>query len=384
MTHDHDAPVIRTRRDFLRTTGASFVAAPLAAAGLAPSARAAQAPAAPGRRLGYALVGIGSLTMNQILPAFARCTHARPVALVSGDAEKARRVGAQYGIPERGLYSYDTYDRIADNPDIDIVYIVLPNSMHAEYTVRAHRAGKHVLCEKPMANSVAECQEMIAAARAADRRLMIGYRLRYEPFNQAMIAMAREQAFGRTKVILCEAGFTIGDPTQWRLNKALAGGGSMMDIGIYALNAARYLSGEEPTEVFASEYTTPNDPRFRPGEVEETLTFQLRFPSGTLANCVSSYGAGFNRFRVHQERGSFELEPALSYTGLRMRVFRGGVVEERYLPQRDHFALEMDHLAEAVKDGTAPLTPGEEGLADLKVIEAAYASARTGRLVTMS
>jgi glucose-fructose oxidoreductase len=375
-----------TRRRFLTTAGVSLVAAPLSGAAVPASARAATLAQTgqdtPARRLGYALVGIGSLTMNQILPAFARCQHARPVALVSGDAEKARRVGAQYGIPERSLYSYDTYDRIADNPDIDIVYVVLPNSMHAEYTIRALKAGKHVLCEKPMANTAQECEAMIGAAREAVRKLMVGYRLRYEPFNQAMIAMARNQEFGRTKVVLCDAGFSIGDPNQWRLKKALAGGGSMMDIGIYALNAARYLTGENPTEVFAMEHTTPGDPRFT--EVEETLTFQLRFPSGVLANCTSSYGVGLNRFRVHAEKGSFELEPALSYSGLRMRVFRGNAVEERFLPQRDHFAAEMDHLAESIVKGTPILTPGEEGLADLRAIEAIYASARSGAPVKVA
>ncbi len=374
MTHE------TSRRAFLHAATASLVAAPLATAGsamAAPAETTGQAgQSAPARKLGYALVGIGSLTMNQILPAFARCRHARPVALVSGDADKAKRVAAQYGIPERGLYSYETYDRILDNPDIDIVYVVLPNSMHAEYTIRALKAGKHVLCEKPMANTAAECEAMIAAARESVRKLMIAYRLRYEPFNQAMIRMAREEEFGRTKVVLCDAGFSIGDPNQWRLKKALAGGGSMMDIGIYALNAARYLAGEDPAEVFAMEHTTPGDPRFT--EVEETLTFQLRFPSGVLANCTSSYGVGLNRFRVHAEKGSFELEPALSYNGLRMRVFRGSTVEERYLPQRDHFAAEMDHLAESILKGTPVVTPGEEGLADLRAIEAIYASARAG------
>ena len=374
MKHEHDP----SRRSWLKVAAGTLTAsaAGFGSASARPGGGVLQQPVpADGRTVGFALVGLGSLTLNQLLPAFARCARARPVALVSGDAEKARRVAAQYGIPARGLYSYDTYDRIAENPDIDVVYVVLPNSMHAEYTIRAVKAGKHVLCEKPMANSVAECEAMIGAAREAVRKLMIAYRLRYEPFNQAMIQMARDQAFGRTKVVLCDAGFNIGDPSQWRLKQALAGGGSMMDIGIYALNAARYLTGEEPTQVFATEYTTPGDPRFT--EVEETLTFQLRFPSGVLANCTSSYGAGFNRFRVHQEKGSFELEPALSYDGLRMRVYRGGVVEERMLPQRNHFAAEMDHMAESIVTGAPILTPGEEGLADLRVIEAIYESART-------
>ena len=161
----------------------------------------------------------------------------------------------------------------------------------------------------------------------------------------------------------------------------MAGGGSLMDIGIYALNAARYLSGEEPVAVNAMMHSTPNDPRFV--EVEENITFQLRFPSGILANCTSSYGGGFNRFRVTKPRGSAELDPASSYTGLRMRVFRGGTIEERSLPQRDHFAAEMDHLAGCVLNGTEPLTPGEEGLKDLRVMMAVYEAARSGRTIAL-
>ena len=186
--------------------------------------------------------------------------------------------------------------------------MVLPNGMHAEYTVRAARAGKHVLCEKPMANTPAECRQMIDAARQADRKLMVAYRVRYEPFNQALIKSVRDQEFGPLKIVLSEHGFNIGNPDQWRLKRAMAGGGSLMDIGIYSLNAARYVTGEEPTEVTAMEYTTPGDPRFK--EVEETINFQLRFPSGVLANCMSSYGAPVNRIRAIGTKGWIELEPA--------------------------------------------------------------------------
>ena len=369
-----------SRRHFLQATGLSLAAASLA--GARGAAAQPRLPGPPEKKLGYAIVGLGSLSINQILPAFAHCRHARPTALVSGDPAKAKTLAAAYGVPERGIYGYDTYDRMKDNPDVDIVYVVLPNSMHREYTVRAHEAGKHVLCEKPMANTPQECEEMIAAAKAAGRKLMIGYRLRYEPYNMAMIDMVRKQEFGKAKVLLCEAGFSIGNPNQWRLKKALAGGGSLMDIGIYALIAARYLSGEEPVAINAMEYTTPGDPRFADG-VEETINFQLRFPSGILANCVSSYGVGLNRFRVHAEKGSFELEPALSYTDLRMRVIRGSTVELRSLPERNHFALEMDHMAECVKGNTEPRTPGEEGLKDLRAMMAIYEAAKTGRTVSL-
>ncbi|MEO8078469.1 MAG: Gfo/Idh/MocA family oxidoreductase, partial [Acidobacteriota bacterium] len=273
-----------SRRDFLRTTAASFATASL---GATVAGAGAQGTEPPARKFGYAIVGIGSLALTDILPAFAQTRRSRVTGLVSGDIAKARATAAQYGVPERGLYSYDTFDRIAENPEIDAVYIVLPNNLHAEYTIRGHHAGKHVLVEKPMAHSVKDCEAMIAAGKQANRHLVVGNRLRYEPFTQAMIRMAREREFGTAKVILCESGFNIGNPEQWRLTKATAGGGSMMDVGIYSVNAARYLSGEEPAEVFGMEYTTPGDPRFK--EVEETINFQMRFPSGVLANCVSSY-----------------------------------------------------------------------------------------------
>lgn len=369
-----------TRRDFLKTTGATVAAASIGSA--MPAAQQAPGGAPAARPFGYAVVGLGSLALGDILPAFASATHAKVTGLVSGDINKARETAAKYGVPETGLYSYDTFDRIADNPAIDAVYIVLPNNLHAEYAIRAHKAGKHVLVEKPMANTAKDCEAMIAAAKAANRQLAVAYRLRYEPYTHEMIRMVREQTYGKPKVILAEAGFAIGNPEQWRLSKAAAGGGSMMDIGIYAVNAARYLSGEEPTEIVALESTDRNDRRFK--EVEDTINFQMRFPSGVLANCVSSYGTLLNSFRVHAERGSFEMEPAWSRSGLRMRVIRGSRVEDRDLPQINHFAAMMDHLAEAATAGRAPLTDGVDGLNDMRVIEAVYESVRTARPVRMS
>ena len=176
----------------------------------------------------------------------------------------------------KNIYNYENYDSIKNNPEVDVIYIVLPNGMHAEYTVRGLQAGKHVLCEKPMANTPAECQQMIDAGHKADRKLMVAYRCRYEPYNHEAIRIARSGELGPTQMILADAGFRIGDPKQWRLNKQMAGGGSMMDIGIYALNAARYLTGEEPTEVNAMIYSTPGDPRFK--EVEEHVTFPAAIP----------------------------------------------------------------------------------------------------------
>jgi len=375
------------RRGFLKTAGISLGSlGSLGSTGSTGSgsqgALGAQgAPGAAPRKIGYAIVGLGRISMGQFLPAFARSERARPTALVSGDPAKARKIADQYGINPKHIYDYKSFDALRDNSDVDALYIALPNSMHAEYTIRGVKAGKHVLCEKPMANTPADCDHMIAEARAAKRLLMIAYRLRYEPYTQALIKIARDKEVGPLKVVLADAGFNIGDPKQWRLNRQMAGGGSLMDIGIYALNAARYITGEEPTEVNAMSYTTPGDERFK--EVEETINFQLRFPSGVLANCTSSYGASLNRFRGVTERGWFELEPALSYSGLRMRVSRPGAIEERMHPVRDHFAAEMDHFAECVQTGKPPLTAGEEGLKDLRIMMAIYEAAKAGKTIRL-
>jgi predicted dehydrogenase len=375
MSH---APNRVSRRGFLRQAGAGALVSHVAAG----AAAAQRVPEPPGRKLGWAIVGLGSLAINQILPAFAKCETSKVTALVSGSPEKAQKLALRYGVPEKHIYSYANYDSIRDNPDIDIVYVVLPNSMHAEYTMRAARAGKHVLCEKPMANTPADCQQMIDESRQAQRKLMVAYRVRYEPYNQALIKVVRDKEFGPLKVVLSDHGFNIGNPGQWRLKRAMAGGGSLMDIGIYSLNAARYVTGEEPVEINAMEYTTPNDPRF--AEVEETINFQLRFPSGVLANCSSSYGAPFNRIRVVGTNGWAELDPATSYGGLRMRAGTYAKVEERIHPVVDHFAKEMDHLSQCVIDNTEPLTSGEEGLKDLTVMMAIYEAAKSGKTVKLS
>jgi predicted dehydrogenase len=371
-----------TRRGFITKVGQGLVAANLSGTFLKSAAAELQVPDPPGKKLGWAIVGLGSLSINQILPAFAKCEKSKVVALVSGHPDKANKLALRYGVNPKNIYNYQNYDKIRDNAEVDIIYIVLPNGMHAEYTVRGFQAGKHVLSEKPMANTPADCQQMIDAGRKANRKLMVAYRCRYEPHNVEAIRMARQQELGPTKVILADHGFSIGDPTQWRLNRALAGGGSLMDIGIYSLNATRYLTGEEPTEINAMLYTTPGDVRFK--EVEETINFQLRFPSGILANCTSSYGySGQNRYRVVTANGWFELEPATNYNGLRMYVHHENITEERLLPVRDHFALEMDHLSSCVMENKEPLTPGEEGLRDLTIMMGIYDAARSGKTVKL-
>src|SRR5580765_3424173 len=217
-----------TRRGFFTRVGGGIVAANLASSIIGNTA-AQRVPEPPGKKVGWAIVGLGSLAINEILPAFAKCEKSKVVALVSGHADKANKLALRYGVNPKSIYDYQNYDTIRDNPEVDVIYIVLPNSMHAEYTIRGHQAGKHVLSEKPMANTPADCQAMIDAARKANRKLMVADRCRYEPYNQEAIRMARSNELGTTKVILADAGFNMSDPNQWRLKKDLAGGGSLMD-----------------------------------------------------------------------------------------------------------------------------------------------------------
>lgn len=363
--------IIGTRREILGGIGLAV------AAGVVPACAQGK------RKLGYAVVGLGNYATNQIMPRIGQCEFAELRALVSGTPAKLERYGAQYGIPKTHWYDYRNFDRIRDNPDIDLVYVVLPNSMHAEYAIRASQAGKHVLCEKPMATSPAECEAMIAAAKKANRKLMIGYRCHFEQYNRHAIETVRSGAIGRPVVITAESGF-YAQPNQWRLDRPMSGGGSLMDIGIYSLNAARYLTGEEPVEVSAMESTDRSDPRFR--NVEDQIDFQLRFPSGVIASCVSSYSSGHNAYRVTGTKGWVGLEPATAYEGHQMWKRVEGKTAPITLPApaKSQFVGQLDHLAESVLTGIPLRASGEEGLRDMRLIEAIYRSAREGRAIKLA
>ncbi|MEH2421756.1 MAG: Gfo/Idh/MocA family oxidoreductase [Nostoc sp.] len=344
----------------------------------------------PERRLGFAIVGLGRLALEEIMPAFAECKLAKPTALVSGDAAKANQVAQQYGIKPQNVYNYQNYDNLRNNPEVDVIYIVLPNSMHREYTVRGAKAGKHILCEKPMATTVEDAQKMIDACKQADRKLMIAYRCQYEPHHRAMIQMIRSKELGTVKVIQADNGQNQGgDLNQWRLKRALAGGGCLPDVGVYCLNATRYLTGEEPIAINAQTFSTPGDPRFK--EVEESVTFQMRFPSGIVAICSTSYGFHeARRFRVFGSDAWGQLDPAFSYNGLRMMISRKSPtnsmaenVSEVRIGEKNQFALEIDHMADCVIQNKQPHTPGEEGLQDQKLIALIYEAAQTGKTITL-
>jgi predicted dehydrogenase len=334
-------------------------------------------------RLGFALVGLGRLSTNQLAPAFAQTQRCRLVGIVSGSETKPAEWKQKYSLEDKNVYNYRNFDEIADNPDIDVVYVVLPNSMHEEFVIRAARAGKQVYCEKPMSVSAGECRQMIDACDAAGVHLGVGYRCQFEPHHLECMRLAREEAFGPLKHIEAGFGFRIadypvGDLRRWRLEHELAGGGALMDVGIYALQACRYLAGEEPRSVMAREIKT--DPE-KFAEVDETILWSMDFPSGVVASCSTSYNfGGINKFVATAEKGQFGLEPAYSYQGI--RGFAGDQPIEK--PEIDQFAREMDAFVEAIQRDERSKVSGEEGLRDQLVIDAIYESVRTGKRVPVA
>jgi predicted dehydrogenase len=333
------------------------------------------------RKIGYAIVGLGKLAVEEVLPAFQQAKFAKPVALVSGHRDKAEHLAKVYGIERRNLYSYEDYGRMAENEQIEAVYIILPNSMHAEYTIRALRGGKHVLCEKPMAVTVAECEQMLAAAEEARRKLMIAYRLHYEPFNQQVMELCQQGTIGTIKTFSSSNSQSVEAPNI-RLSHAL-GGGPVSDVGIYSINAARYVIGEEPVAVSAFAHHPPDDARFR--EVPESVVYILRYPSGVLAHCECGFGhARSDRYRAVGDKGWIELDPAFAYHGQELTVYEEGSKRTLEVQAVNHFAAEMDHFAECLLENQTPRTPGEMGLADVRIVQAIYEAAETGRVVAIN
>lgn len=339
------------------------------------------------KQVGWAIVGLGQLALEEVMPAFAECEFSKPVALVSGHPDKARKVAKYYDIAEDAIYNYENYDKLADDKRVDVIYIILPNSMHAEYTIRGLKAGKHVLCEKPMAVSVAEAEQMVAAAKEADKKLMVAYRLHYEPFNQRAMEICRSGQLGKIRTFASTNGQNVQAPNI-RLSAKL-GGGPLGDVGVYSINAARYTIGEEPVEVFATAQQPKDDPRFR--EVPESVAFTLRYPSGVLAHCDCSFGMAESRFyEVHGTKGSLRMQPAFSYRGLRLHVHEGNPKEntaadqELLLEAKNHFTQEMDHFSQVVLNDETCRTPGEMGVADMRILEALEKSIATGAPVKLS
>jgi glucose-fructose oxidoreductase len=324
-------------------------------------------------KLGIALVGLGYYSTDLLAPALQTTEKCYLAGIVTGSPEKAEKWKQKYNIPDKNIYNYQNFDSIANNPDIDIVYVVLPPSMHKEYTIRAAKAGKHVFCEKPMAPSVNDCMAMIKVCKDNKVNLAIGYRCQHDPNTQEYMRITKEKLYGKVKMVACGAGYFDARTTHWKQNKAL-GGGVMGDMGVYALQGARLATGEEPIAVTAQASTT------RPEiykEVEETMMFQLQFPSGALAACHTSFGINMNYLQVNYEKGWLKMEPFSAYSGNK-GTYSNGIID---FPLKSQQAKQLDEDCMALINSTQLIAPGEEGLRDIKVVEAIYKAAQNGGTV---
>ncbi len=330
------------------------------------------------------MVGLGKLSQGQIIPGLRRSRNGRLVALVSGHPKKAARIAQAEGLPASAIYSYADYDRIARDPRIEVVYIVLPNNMHREYTERAFKAGKHVLCEKPMATTVEDAEAMVAAGKAARRQLMIAYRCHYDSGNLAAMRQVRSGALGRPRLMVTQMGrqATFDDPADvWRLDQRMSGGGALADMGIYGINAARYLLNEEPVEVRAWAQTDRSDPRFK--TVEDMVGWEFRFPSGARSQGTTSFDYNPTMsYAVWGEKARLDADPACFYGGNRFRLVDGGDAKDIAYAEHDQFAREMDWMADVVRGKAPMVSPGEEGLQDMKLMKAITDAAHGGRAVS--
>lgn len=365
-----------SRRKFLYSLGMSALAIPALSSFSFCASKEKNQNTMNQKKLGIALVGLGSYAGGQLAPALQETEHCYLAGIVTGTPSKIPSWKEQYGITDQNIYNYQNFDSIKDNNNIDIVYVVTPNSLHEEYVVRAAQAGKHVICEKPMAIEVAACDRMIEACKKAGKKLSIGYRLHFEPYNLEMVRLGKEQTFGKLKKM--SAGFGFRPPSNvWRLKKELSGGGPLMDVGIYCIQGFCYVSGAEPIAVTAQEGPKTDPEKFR--EVEESLTWQFEMPNGVIADGKTSYGEGMNYLKAEAEKGTFELTSAFNYSGQRGQTTKG----QMNFPQVNQQAQQMDDFALAIKNNRPTPVPGEMGKRDVKLLQAIYEAMRTGKRIEL-
>jgi predicted dehydrogenase len=332
------------------------------------------------RKLSVALCGLGRYA-NVLKQGFAQSRYCRLTGVVTGTPAKAAQWKQEYKLADKNIYSYQTFDQIRNNPDIDLIYITLPNGLHKDYVIRAAQAGKHVIVEKPMAFTVADCQEMIDACRKAGVELAVGYRLHYEPHHIELQRLGQQKVFGQVRMIEASLGYRLAGtpPDDWHLKKALAGGGPLMNLGVYCVQSGRYVLGEEPVSATAQYGPVTLPDLFK--EVEENITWQLTFPSGAVCTSASTSNCNIDRFYASADDGFFELSPALSYG-----PFRGRSSQAAFnFPTINQQAALLDDVAKHILD-KKPLPAhisGEEGRRDMRVIEGIYRAASSGSKVIL-
>ena len=367
-----------SRRNFLQKI--SFSAAALPFMSLKDTAPAAVEKNYDGPVLRVAIMGLGSYG-TRVAEAMQQCTKAKLVGVISGTPSKIAAWQARYNIPAKNCYNYENFDAVKDNPDIDAIYVITPNALHKEQVIRVAKAGKHAICEKPMAVNAADAQQMVDACKKANVKLLIGYRMHFEPKTLEVIRMRKAGEFGAIRFFQGLSGFVIGDTSQWRMNKALSGGGAMMDIGIYSINGARYMTGEDPVWVTAQE-TKTNPAKFKDG-LDETIQFQMGFPSGAVASCISTYNMNFlDKFYLNGEKGFAEMQPSTGYGPIEGKTHKGPLTQ----PHITHQTLQMDGMAALILENKQPVVPvdGEEGVKDMKIIDAIFEAIKTGNKVSLS
>ncbi len=325
------------------------------------------------QKLGIALVGLGNYSKNLLAPALEQTNHCELTGIVTGSPHKIPKWQKQYGIKDKNVYSYEDMHRVANNPDIDVIYIVLPNSMHCDYSILAANCGKHVWCEKPMATTEQACRNMIDACHRNNVKLSIGYRMQHEPNTKTIIQYGESLPYGPIQKIESSAGYRHSK-NDWQVEKAM-GGGAMFDMGVYPLNAARYSTHEEPIAVKARHETTRKD-LFR--EVDETTYFDLEFSSGTKASCMTTLNRSENRLHIDCQDGWYQLIPFQSYSGVRGKTSDGKKLDKNIANQQ---ARQMDDDAKAIINDEPVMVPGTDGMKDIRVIEAVFESAKTGNKV---
>ncbi|WP_206603133.1 Gfo/Idh/MocA family protein [Leptolyngbya ohadii] len=332
------------------------------------------------RKIRYAVVGLGWFAQQAAMPSFAQSENSELVALVSDDPTKLQELGQKYNVQH--TYSYEQYEECLNSGEVDAVYIALPNHLHREYTVRTAEQGIHVLCEKPMAVTADECEEMIRACESNDVKLMIAYRLHLEPANLAAIEVVQSGQIGEPRIFNSVFTQQVTDESNIRL-KDETGGGTIDDIGIYCINAARYLFQDEPIEVFAFAGTN-GEPRF--SEVEEMATAVLRFSNDRLATFTVSFGAAsVSTYQVVGTKGDLRLDPAYSWNGeLKHYLTVNGETQERSFPDHSQLAAEFTYFSNCILNDTQPEPSGQEGLNDVRIIRSLYQSIKLERPVRIA
>lgn len=332
----------------------------------------------PDRVLGVALVGLGKYSTRELGPALKQTKWCKLTGVVTGSKEKGEQWAKDYGFPVKNIYSYDTMAQMAGNKDIDIVYVVTPNGLHAEHAIAAAKAGKHVICEKPMANTVAECDQIIAACKAAKVKLSVGYRLHFDPYHKELMRLAKEKDFGPFINMSGDRGFIMQNKV-WRADKKLAGGGPLMDLGIYLIHGAcMAANGMPPIAVTAEEFTKTKPELFT--DVEEGISWTMEFPGNAICTAQTSYQHSADKFRAEAPNGWIEFkEHAFTYRGMVVETSRGPL---SFTPPNQQ-ALQMDDFANCIVTNRPSIVPGELGRRDLVIIEAIYKAAATQKRIAI-